>query len=192
MTVPPPRQIRLRSARKPSQPTRAASIAAYMPAPPDPMIRTSVSTCMGSMVTPVLLTRYYSSGINVCSVILRCAPPKRVHARLDALWRASKDERPPLLLLVPLLHHRGRRPSRLAQERSHLRVTERRVVAVGKQRRDLSPNSLPLARGDLHRVDDLGVRGAAAEIAGEIMPDLIVVGIGIALQQLRRHQEEAR
>ena len=34
------------------QPARAASIAAYMPAPPDPMIRTSVSTCLGAALMP--------------------------------------------------------------------------------------------------------------------------------------------
>ena len=50
ITVAPPRPIRLRSARNTEAPRRAASIAAYMPAPPDPMIRTSVSTCMGSDV----------------------------------------------------------------------------------------------------------------------------------------------
>src|SRR5215475_9823243 len=49
MTVAPPRPIRLLSTRKVLHPARAASIAAYMPAPPDPMIRTSVSTCMGSL-----------------------------------------------------------------------------------------------------------------------------------------------
>ena len=54
MTVAPPRPIRLRSARNTLQPARAASIAAYMPAPPDPMIRTSVSTCMGSARMPVI------------------------------------------------------------------------------------------------------------------------------------------
>src|SRR5215475_14356619 len=54
MTVAPPRPIRLLSTRKVLHPARAASIAAYMPAPPDPMIRTSVSTCMGSARVAVM------------------------------------------------------------------------------------------------------------------------------------------
>src|SRR5215831_8749356 len=54
MTVAPPRPIRLLSTRKALHPARAASIAAYMPAPPDPMIRTSVSTCMGSARVAVM------------------------------------------------------------------------------------------------------------------------------------------
>src|SRR5262245_4435641 len=48
MTVAPPRPIRLRSIRNTEAPWRAAAIAAYMPAPPEPMTRTSVSTCIGS------------------------------------------------------------------------------------------------------------------------------------------------
>src|SRR5262249_26624234 len=51
---------------------------------------------------------------------------------------------------------------------------------------------LALAGGDFYCVDDLGIGGAATEIAGEIMPDLVVVGVGIAVEQLRRHQYEAR
>src|SRR5215470_5334683 len=114
MTVAPPRPIRLRSARKTLTPDRTASIAAYIPAPPDPMIRTSVSTCMGSALIPA--------------------------------------------------HYSGRRK--------------------------LSPGRLALAGSNLHGVDDLGVGGAAAEIAGEIVPDLLVVGIGMRVEQLRRHQHE--
>ncbi len=48
MTVAPPRPIRLRSASKTCAPRRAASIAAYMPAAPEPMTSTSVSTETGS------------------------------------------------------------------------------------------------------------------------------------------------
>src|SRR5262245_59912070 len=53
-------------------------------------------------------------------------------------------------------------------------------------------NAFALARCDLDRVDDLGIGGAAAEIAREVVPDLILVRIGMRLQQLRRHQHEAR
>src|SRR6516165_4334135 len=49
-----------------------------------------------------------------------------------------------------------------------------------------------LARRDLDRVDDLGIGGAAAEIAREVVPDLILVRVGMGLQQLRRHQHETR
>src|SRR6516225_9545090 len=45
-------------------------------------------------------------------------------------------------------------------------------------------NALALARGDLDRVDDLGVGGAAAEIAREIVPDLTSSGLGWGLRQL--------
>src|SRR5271170_1056798 len=53
MTVAPPRPIRLRSTRSTRTPCRVASIAAYMPAAPEPMIRTSVSMAMGSVVMPL-------------------------------------------------------------------------------------------------------------------------------------------
>src|SRR2546426_819944 len=117
ITVAPPRPIRLRSARNTLQPARAASTAAYMPAPPDPMIRTSVSTCMGSTLMPAL------------------------HAGIIA--------------------QRARTSGRSAER-----------------------GGFALARGDLHRVDDLGIGRAAAEIAGKIVPDLLVVGIGARAQQI--------
>ena len=47
-------------------------------------------------------------------------------------------------------------------------------------------------RGALHRFDDFRISGAAAEIAGEIVLDVVVARIGILLQQLMRHQHEAR
>src|SRR5262249_25520551 len=50
ITVAPPRPIRLLSSRNTEAPARAASIAAYMPAPPDPMIRTSATTWVGSSI----------------------------------------------------------------------------------------------------------------------------------------------
>src|SRR5215471_6378053 len=52
--------------------------------------------------------------------------------------------------------------------------------------------SLALARGDFHCVDDLRIGGAAAEIAREIVPDLILVRIGMGIEQLRCHQQESR
>src|SRR6516225_1379910 len=51
--------------------------------------------------------------------------------------------------------------------------------------------ALALARRNLDRVDDLGIGGAAAEIAREIVPDLILVRVGMRFEQLRRHQHEA-
>src|SRR6266852_5770437 len=56
MTVAPPRPIRLRSARTTAAPARAASSAAYMPAPPAPITRTSVSICAGATAAPLLAT----------------------------------------------------------------------------------------------------------------------------------------
>src|SRR5215831_19309607 len=53
-------------------------------------------------------------------------------------------------------------------------------------------NAFALARCDLDRVDDLGIGGAAAEIAGQIVPDLLLVRIGMGVEQLCRHQHEAR
>src|SRR5262245_24420237 len=49
-----------------------------------------------------------------------------------------------------------------------------------------------LRRRKLHRFDDLRIGGAAAEIAGEIMPDFVVVRSRMLLEQLTRHQHEAR
>src|SRR6516162_10128428 len=51
---------------------------------------------------------------------------------------------------------------------------------------------IALARGDLDRVHDLGIGGAAAKIAREIVPDLILIRVGMRREQLRRHQHEAR
>src|SRR5260370_24619149 len=49
-----------------------------------------------------------------------------------------------------------------------------------------------LAGGEFHCVDDLGISAAAAEIAGEIVPNLILVGLGISVEELCRHQQKAR
>src|SRR4029077_724575 len=48
-----------------------------------------------------------------------------------------------------------------------------------------------LLRCALHRLDDLRIGGAATEIAGEIVLDLVVVRIGMAVEQLLGHQDEA-
>src|SRR5437763_8492347 len=48
-----------------------------------------------------------------------------------------------------------------------------------------------VARGQLHGRDDLRIGRAAAEIAGEIMPDLVLVGFRMLRDQLARHQDKA-
>src|SRR5262245_43067605 len=67
-----------------------------------------------------------------------------------------------------------------------------RTSESGHWCRALSPRRFALAGGNLHGADDLGIGGAAAEIAGEIMPDLVVVRIGMRVEQLRGHQQETR
>src|SRR5436190_7942424 len=96
-------------------PARAATIAAYIPAPPDPTIRTSVSACIGS-------------------------------------WR------------IPALQVRHNRRLR----------------------------GFAFARGDLDRLDDLGIGGATAKISREIVADCILVRIRILVEELRGHKYEAR
>src|SRR5262245_52527999 len=49
-----------------------------------------------------------------------------------------------------------------------------------------------LARRELDGFDYFRVGGAAAEIAREVVPDLVIVRIGMLGQQLSRHQHEAR
>src|SRR5215211_1598748 len=50
-----------------------------------------------------------------------------------------------------------------------------------------------LARGLLHRLDDSQVTGAAAEIAGERLPQVLPVGVWMIAQEgLHRHQEARR
>src|SRR3954451_8776267 len=115
ITVAPPRPIRLRSASMTVAPARAATIAAYIPAPPDPTIRTSVSACIGS-------------------------------------WR------------IPALQVRHNRRLR----------------------------GFAFARGDLDRLDDLGIGGATAKISREIVADCIHVRIRILVEELRGHKYEAR
>src|SRR5258705_12329656 len=47
-------------------------------------------------------------------------------------------------------------------------------------------------RGRGHGFDDFGIGGAAAEIAGEIVADVVFAWLRIGLQKLVRHQHEAR
>src|SRR5579862_6176481 len=47
-------------------------------------------------------------------------------------------------------------------------------------------------RRHLHRLDDLRVSGAAAEIAGQIMLDVLVARVRMLLQELMHHEDEAR
>ena len=48
------------------------------------------------------------------------------------------------------------------------------------------------ARGEVHRVDDLLVPGAPAEVAGQRLADLVVVRVGLPLEQVRRRDEQPR
>src|SRR6266849_1664398 len=49
-----------------------------------------------------------------------------------------------------------------------------------------------LLRGELHRLDNVLVAGAAAEIAGERAADLGVAGAGVVTKQLDRRQDHPR
>ncbi len=49
-----------------------------------------------------------------------------------------------------------------------------------------------LAGGQLDRLDDLGISGTAAEIAGKVVPDVVVGGIRLSVQQLPGHEDEPR
>src|ERR1700722_2235202 len=48
-----------------------------------------------------------------------------------------------------------------------------------------------VAGGELYGLDDFRIRRAAAEIAGKIVADRVVVGIRMRGDQLARHQDEA-
>src|SRR5262249_47923642 len=132
MTVAPPRPIKLRSTRSTRAPERDASIAAYMPAPPDPMIRTSVSTCMVSAVMVHIVARI---------------------ERLRSIRGAP-------------------------------------IPDFVRTKSGLQP--LALARRNLHRFDNFRIGGATAEIAGEIVPDVVLARIRIRIEKLRRHQQKTR
>src|ERR1700761_3597862 len=62
------------------------------------------------------------------------------------------------------------------------------------KRRESSVAGLASGRsgGAFDGLDDLRIGGAAAEIAGEIMPDVVVAGIGMLLEQFMRHHDKAR
>src|SRR5439155_508004 len=45
---------------------------------------------------------------------------------------------------------------------------------------------------ELHGLDDLRVGRAAAQVAGKIVPDGVVVRLGVLLEQLARHEDEPR
>src|SRR5215510_2649312 len=49
-----------------------------------------------------------------------------------------------------------------------------------------------LGRRELHGFDDLRIGSAAAEITRQVVPDLVVVRRWMLLEQLARHQHEAR
>src|SRR5580704_2546674 len=48
-----------------------------------------------------------------------------------------------------------------------------------------------VARGELHGLDDFRIGGAAAEVAGQIVADGVVVRVGMVGDELARHQDEA-
>src|SRR4029077_3690192 len=50
----------------------------------------------------------------------------------------------------------------------------------------------PLPGGELHRLDDLWISRAAAQIARQVVPDLVLARVGYLVEQLARHQDEAR
>src|SRR5687768_15079163 len=60
-----------------------------------------------------------------------------------------------------------------------------------KERRRVGLEGPALAGGELYGGDDLGIAGAAAEIAGEVMADVVVARIGILAEKVARHQHEA-
>src|SRR5438067_1415217 len=49
-----------------------------------------------------------------------------------------------------------------------------------------------LTCGKFYRIDDLRIGATAAEIAGQVMPDLIVVRVRMRLEQLACHEHEPR
>src|SRR5678815_1499859 len=48
----------------------------------------------------------------------------------------------------------------------------------------------PFLGGELHRFDDFRVRRAAAKVTGKVVPDRVVVGIRVLVEELARHQDE--
>src|SRR6266508_1573308 len=90
-------------------------------------------------------------------------------------------------LSLPRKRGRGRK------SRSAVLVSRSSTGRFGRRRPTSSARTgFALARGELDSVDDLRIGAAAAEIAREVVPDLILIRIGMRLQQLGRHQHEAR
>src|SRR5688500_2227147 len=52
--------------------------------------------------------------------------------------------------------------------------------------------SVPSACGELHRLDDFRVGRAAAQVARQVVLDVVLARVGVLVQQLARHQHEAR
>src|SRR6516164_158321 len=74
---------------------------------------------------------------------------------------------------------------------SRLTHTAQRHHLFASPVESLRPGGTRLFRRRLHGLDYLRICAAAAEIAREIVPNLIVVGIGMPLKQLLCHQHEA-
>src|SRR5581483_7179400 len=62
----------------------------------------------------------------------------------------------------------------------------------GGEARPLHAHRALRVRGLLHGADDLIVAGAAAEVAGEPVADLVLVRVRVLLQQRLRRDDEAR
>src|SRR5580704_10063617 len=64
-------------------------------------------------------------------------------------------------------------------------------ASMAAKRRKRAKSALP-PRRDFHRLDNFRIGGAAAEIAREIMNDVVVARVGMFLQQLMHHEHESR
>ena len=74
--------------------------------------------------------------------------------------------------------HRARRAA--VMEPHLIACSQRGTLGSSRRRRPCA-----FLRGELHRLDDLRIGGAAAQIAGEIVLDLVVVRVGMLVEQLR-------
>src|SRR5580704_14914748 len=64
-------------------------------------------------------------------------------------------------------------------------------ASMAAKRRKRAKSALP-PRRDFHRLDNFRIGGAAAEIAREIMNDVVVARVGVFLQQLMHHEHKTR
>src|SRR5438270_1906783 len=161
MTVAPPRPIRLRSASSTEQPRRAASSAAYMPAPPAPITRTSLSRWLTVFAADIMALHERSprgapgnplrralgphgrsrAGLRARQ---RLHPAARVCRGVRALLRAQSKALPPPRRFAAgagaaaLARRRPRHPHR----RAALSRLPRRRAGAGRRRHPLA-----LARG---------------------------------------------